>query len=285
MKTTAPILFDVTYEVGFDGELGAVVSVDAHSHLDFADAEIFLADTVARELYDAGLDDGPIFGLEIEHLWRVEHPLDIDEDDCAEDRWTYSYTEHQRPGAIAVTRFQIAHPWSRPAVAPDAPRAERNRRTGQFTVEGVDYFPLMCINHPDEPAQCALDQDRFIDPAPEDLVDGNIHYCRHCYDDYNVRVRAAREKALAPTRTRAFLDICDEDIIGRAFGFPLRRDHLVAVLERTDFDGSGRRALTAFADAYRAAALDHTLPVAVGNPGWRVLLLTDIVHLVADYGA
>ena len=279
--------FDITYECGFDGELGSVMSLDAHGHLSFDDAEVFLADTVERELRDAGFDESPAFGLEIERLWRGEHPLELedDPDDGYGNRWTYSYTETERPGAVPVTRFQIASPWSRAATSAGGPRANRDRKTNEFIDEGVDYFPLMCIHHPDEPAVSGMPEHLFIDPSPESVIDGNVHYCAPCLSAFNTRLRVAREKVLAPERTEAFLAATDDEVILRAYGYPLRRDDLTAVLTGADTDGRGRRALTRFADAYRAAVGDRTHPIAVAQPGWKVLMLSDVEHLVADYSA
>jgi len=276
--------YDTTYEMGFDGDLGGIVSIDAHGHLDPTDADIFLADVVAQELYEGSYDECPTFGIEIEHLWRTEHPLDSDDYDPELDgeRWTYSYTPHERAGAVAVTRFQIAHPWARPAVSPDGPRAERDRRTNEFTEDGVDHFPLVCVHHPEEPAIVGVPESRFANPTR--AIDGQVHYCSPCYAAFTERLRVATEKAVAPERARTFLKKSDDDteVIARAFGFPLLRDHLAAVLDGLDDDGSARRGITAFADAYRAAA-DATTPVAVATPGWHVLMLSDVLHLVEDY--
>lgn len=278
---------DTTYECGFDGELGSIMSVDAHGHLDFSDAEVFLADVVARELHDGGFDEGPNFGLEIEHLWRTEHPLAIEDDEDSEygERWTYSYTENERPGAVAVTRFQVASPWARPAVSPTADRATTDRRTHKFTVEGVDYFPLLCIHHPDEPAVTGIPVDRFIDPSPENVLDALVHYCGPCHTAFNERMRIATEKAWAPERTTEFLAATDDDdeVVAIAFGQPLRRTHLDAVLNGTDTDGSARRGLAAFAGSFRAASVKLRSPVAVAQPGYKVLMLSDIEHLVEGY--
>lgn len=100
--------YDTTHEM-CDGDLGSVMSIDAHGHLDDADVEMFMATAVAEELYDT-LD----FGLEVEHLWRSMHPLDDEEYDEEEtgERWEYSYSAEERLGAIAVTRFQVASPWA-----------------------------------------------------------------------------------------------------------------------------------------------------------------------------
>lgn len=276
--------FDITYELGFDGEIGSVVSIDACGHLPFTDAELFLADTVARELCDAGYGEPFAFGLEIEHLWRSEHPFTGDDelDDDIGERWTYTYTAGKRPGAVPVTRFQIAHPWARPAASAHSPRAIRERRTGEFTETGIDHFPLLCIHHPDEPAVTAIPAGRFIDPAPESVIDGHVHYCGPCHATFNERMRIATEKAMAPVRTRTYLDATSGEVIS-TFPIELRRADVVAVLEERDADGSSRSALITFADAYRAAAEHPLKPIAVNRPGYQVLMLSDIEHLVADY--
>lgn len=273
--------FDISYECGFDGDLGSLLSIDAHGHLDFADAEVFLADVVARELADAGFDESPTFGLEIEHLWRSTHPLVTDDDYEYEDRWTYDYTAREREGAVPVTRFQIASPWSRPAIGPNAPRETRDRRTNEFTTDGIDYWPVMCVKHPDEPASTGIPESRFADLDPALSLDGQVHYCNPCANAFHERLRIATEKMWAPERAGAFLAASEDRVIALAFGFPLRRLDLARVLHRTDVDGAGRRGLAAFAGAWRAAGGERT--VAVAQPGWKVLTITDVEHLVEDY--
>lgn len=274
--------YDLTYEMGFDGDIGCLMSVDAHGHLDHLDAEMFLADTVCQELWEAGREACPDFGLEIEHLWRTEHPLALEDAEDSPECWTYSYSDVERRGSLAVTRFHIASPWSRPALAPGAPRAERDRRTHLFTAEGVDHFPLMCIHHPDEPAASAIAESLFIDPSPHSL-DGHIHYCTPCRTAFDQRLKIARAKAMAPERISAFLEVEGDELVARAYGLPLRRRDLSAVLRGADRDGAGRRALAAFAEAYHASPGDDERPIAIANPGYRLIVLSDIQHLVADY--
>ena len=285
MTTTTD--FDLTYECGFDGDLGSVMSIDAHGHLSFEDADLFLADVVERELFDHRHGEGPPFGLEIEHLWRSEHPFvpdDMDEhSDDYDARWTYEYDTAETTGSIAVTRFQIASPWSRAATSPTADRAERDRRSGEFVLDGVDHYPLMCIHHPDEAATTSISAERFIDPAPEHVLDGHVHYCLPCHSAFTARLRIATEKLMAPERTAAFLEVSGDKIVAATFGFELRRSDLAIVLEGCDIDGAARRRLNAFADAHRQTGAKVHRPIASGMPGHKVLMLSDIHHLVEDY--
>lgn len=279
--------YDLTYEMGFDGDLGNLVSIDAHGHLDFTAAELFLADTATSELYDAGFEECPTFGLEIEHLWRSEHPFvsdDQDEhDDDFSERWTYHYSAEERPDAVAVTRFLVASSWSREATGPNAPRAQRDRRTGELTEDGVDSWPLLCIHHPDEPAVSGISEDRFADPDPGKVIDGNIHYCSPCLAAFEERLRIATEKAWAPERAAEFLAVFAEDVIAVTAGHELRRGDLEAVLHGRDGDASARRRLTAFEDTHRASGAREHRPVFTVQPGYKSLILSDIHHLVEDY--
>ena len=277
MTTTTPT-YDTTHECDLDGELGGLQSVDAHGHLDAASADIFLADTVQRELYDAGYDWCPAFGLEIEQLWRSEHLLHIEDTEC----WTYRYTTDEHEGAIPVTRFQIASPWARPSVGAGAQRAARDRRTGAYVEEGVDEWPLLCVHHPDEPAVTGIPESRFIDADSADVIDGQVHYCRPCATDFTERLKVARQKQMAPVHATEFLAASDAVEISRAYEHWLRREDLEAVLAGTDRDGRGRRALSAFAGAFRAASKDPSLRVAQA-PGYKSLYVYDIEHLVEGY--
>lgn len=275
--------FDLTYEIDFDGGLGSLISVDAHGHLDHADTEVFLADVVERELYEAS-EHMPTFGVEIEYLWRSTHPLSDDDDDGEYDtRWTYHYTDTEREHAIAVTRFQISSPWSRPSTSPTGPRATRNRRTGGFLEEGVDHFPLVCIHHPEETAVTAIPETRFIDPDPACVIDGHVHYCGPCAKVFSERLAAAQNRALAPVHAKAVLNaVGDADVLARAFGFPLRTDDISHLIGGTDHSGASRRAVRAFLDAYRAAGGHRYV---VRTPGFLVLSVTDLTCLVEHYCA
>lgn len=277
--------YDLTYECGFDGELGNMASIDAIGHLGHLDVELFLAD-VADELENAGYDECPTFGLEVEHLWRSEHPFQLDTEDGLDEEgtapWTYHYTTEEREDAVAVTRFQIASPWAREAVSPRAERAVRDRRTGEHTIEGVDSWPLMCIHHPDRPATVAIPEERFSDPG-DDVLDGNIHYCSPCMLAFEKRVKIATERAWAPERTAEFLAVFTDDTVALAFEHPLLRADLDAALNGRDGDGSARRRLRAFEDAYRATGRKEHRSIATAMPGYKSLMLSDIHWLVEDY--
>lgn len=190
-----------TYEIGGDGELYGIATVDADGHLDYLDAELFMATTVAEE-FDDGEEYVHTFGFEIEHLWRSEHPLDPEEYDDEEGgspRWTYHYTTEERPGAVAVTRFRVADPWSRPALTPRGERATpKTRGSNDWIEEGVDDFPIMCIHHPEETAVSGIPTDRFADTEEtrSRALDGYIHYCRPCLRDFDERYRIARAEAM-----------------------------------------------------------------------------------------
>ncbi|MBN9214746.1 MAG: hypothetical protein J0J04_08020 [Microbacterium sp.] len=223
---TAHPAYDLTYESSFSGELGSLFSIDAHGHLDDRDAELFMADVVASEVF---VEDPYDFGFEIEHLWRSVHPFVCgDGEDCEGDHdtaGTYHYTEEKREEAVAVTRFQIASPWSRPATAPDAPRARNDRRSGAFLEVGVDYWPVVCVHHPDEPAVTGIPVSRFVEGTVG--VDGHIHYCTPCLREFEVREKRARTIAEA----ELFLEHHDNGLIARADGnHELTTDHLRGLL-------------------------------------------------------
>lgn len=189
-----------TYEIGGDGELYGIATVDADGHLDYLDAELFLATAVAEEL-DDGEDYVHPFGIEIEHLWRSEHPLDpeeYDDEDGLSKRWTYSYSDTEIVGSVPVTRFRVADPWSRPALTPRGPRATpKTRGSNDWIEEGVDDFPVMCINHDDEPATVGVPKEQFVNDAEDDALEGYVHYCSPCSDAFRVRLAEARREALA----------------------------------------------------------------------------------------
>lgn len=284
--TTTPE-YDLVHELGFDGDLGSILSVDAHGHLPFEDAELFLADVVEREIFDYRHGAGPVFGLEIEHVWRSTHRFVPDDGDEHEDeygeRWSYEYATEETAGSIAVTRFQIASPWSRAAVSPTADRAERDRRTGDFLVEGVDHFPVMCCKHPDELAVTGIPSARFTDPDPAYVLDGHVHYCKPCHEAFNDRIRIATERAMAPIRVEEYLGAEGPETISIVFGHPLLRSDLTDVHAGNDSDGGRRRRLAAFADAYETTLAQLHRPVVTAMPGYKVLMLSDIRHLVADF--
>lgn len=252
--------YDPTYEMCFDGELGSLISLDAHGHLDARDVEMFMATAVADEFYDT-LD----FGFEVECLWRTEHPYVDDEFDAEEigERWTYHYNAAETDGAIAVTRFQVASPWAfagdarsgqvssadaesplrvtvagvRQRVCPTCgngtltppskwsttarcdgddcsyqlpPKPTIVRRGSQYArredFDGWgDRFPLMCINHPDEPATTGIPAEQVID-ADDAAIDGSVHMCHPCSKGFQQRMAKARQLAMAPLNIARFLD-------------------------------------------------------------------------------
>lgn len=57
----------------------------------------------------------------------------------------------------------------------------------------MDYFPLLCVHHPDEPAQTGIPAERFSDPRG--AVDGYVHYCGPCAADFHQRWAAALTQA------------------------------------------------------------------------------------------
>ena len=188
---------DITREMDGDGELYGVISVDAHGHLDFAEAELFMALVVNEELYEEE-EHTHSFGIEIEHLWRTTHPLDRDDYASSDgERWTYWYTTDERPGSIAVTRFQVASPWARAAVTPLGAHATRDPKSGEWIEEGVDYFPVMCVNHPDERARVGMPESRFVESERTKALEGLIHYCHPCADDFHRRWDEAVRVAVA----------------------------------------------------------------------------------------
>lgn len=189
------ISYGRTYEMCFDGELGSLTSLDAKGHLDDLTVELFMATAVSEWIGD---DEPNIFGIEVEHLWRKEYPFvpdTEDEDDEYESRWSFGYTENEIEGSIAVTRFSIASPWSFAALSPEGPQLERNRRTHEYDEEGVDYFPILCVNHPDEPAQSGVHQSQVINPPL--VIRDYVYFCRPCSDRFHERLAEARKKALA----------------------------------------------------------------------------------------
>ncbi|SDH37615.1 hypothetical protein [Microbacterium sp. 77mftsu3.1] len=280
MTTTMPA-YSTTHEMDEEGHPVSLVSIDAHGHLDFEDAEVFLADVVADELATAGYEEGPTFGLEVEHLWRGTRPVPGYESE--QEGWVeYVYFAYDEVDTIAVTRFQIASPWAREATSPTAPRAERDRRTGKLLEEGVDSWPVVCIHHPEEPAVTGIPESRFVDPTP--AIDGHVHYCAPCYELFSKRLTLATAKALAALRAEEFLYDYDDDVIARAFDFALTTDDLRAVAEGTDLTGRGRRALTAFSEAWKGANGPAIVATALHGNGTRQNLhAADIAHLVEDY--
>lgn len=157
MATT--ISYDLTYESDSDGTLRDIASVDAHGHLEDREVEVFLADVVTRELDESGYYDEPLtFGLEVEHLHRIEVPVPADEDEGIDAHTVYAYLPEPDQDSIPVTRFQIASPWTR---------------------RGTDE-PLMCIHHPEEPAAAGLPESWFSDAGEDIVIDGHIHYCAMC---------------------------------------------------------------------------------------------------------
>ena len=190
------IAYGTTHEMGYDGEIGSLCSLDASGHLDDADVEVFLASAFDEYFWD---EEPLTFGIEVEHLWRVTQPFEFLDGEEPEDghaeRWTYHYLTAERSGAIPVTRFLIDSPWSFPATSPEGPRLERNRRTHEFDVEGVDYFPMLCVNHPDRPATTGYPESSVIDPPL--VIDGTVPMCGECSRSFSERLAEARRKALA----------------------------------------------------------------------------------------
>lgn len=187
--------YDCTYEMCFDGEIGSLVSLDARGHLPDAEVELFMATVVVEEVGDR--DDEPLtFGIEVSHLWRREHPFVPDDGDEHEEeyekRWTYSYSADETEGSIAVTKFEIASPWSAPRLHPHGPRLERNRRTHEFDEEGVDYYPILCANHPDRTASTGYPEHQVIDP--EFVLDGYVNMCSECSASFSQRLSEARKR-------------------------------------------------------------------------------------------
>lgn len=279
--------YDLTYEIGFDGDLGSLISIDAQGHLEPSDVELFVADVVREELDSAGYDTCPAFGLEVEHLWRSFHPLDLDHDEIEAsgyaDRWAYQYTSHERDGTEAITRFQVASPWSREAIGPNSDRAVRDRRTGEHTIAGVDSWPVLCVHHPDEPAVTGIPEQRFSSTKPGQVIDGHVYYCLPCSQAFNQRMEAATEKAMATFRVESFLDACEDDVIAQEPSTSLHRSDLLSVLHGDDATGAARWRIAAFANAYRAYRTLESTPVAIAHRGNSVLKLSDIHHLVEGY--
>lgn len=195
MGITSALNYESTYEMCFDGEIGSLVSLDAFGHLTDAEVDLFMVTAIVDEVGDR--DEEPLtFGIEVSHLWRVTHPFvpdEMDESDDYESRWTFSYSEEQTPGAIPVTKFEVASPRSVPRLEPNSPRLERNRRTHEFDVTGVDYFPVVCVNHPEEPATTGYPESRVIDPKL--VLDGYVHMCQPCSRDFSLRLEEAYRKA------------------------------------------------------------------------------------------
>lgn len=188
------IAYDKTYEMGFDGEMGSLVSLDAEGHLDDRAVELFMASAVA-EAFEC--EEGPLaMGFDVEYLWRSTHPYDDGDFDPEEigERWTFSYTGDEREGAVPVTRFQVNSTWTLPALSEDGDRMFRNRRTGEFDVEGVDYFPIVCVNHPDEVAVSGVHESQVIDPPR--VIDRYVYFCRPCSERFHARLTEARKRAL-----------------------------------------------------------------------------------------
>lgn len=270
--TTARRAYDLTYESSFSGELGSLNSIDAHGHLDDRDAELFMADIVANEVFVEVPYD---FGFEIEHLWRSVHPFVCEDgEDCDGDHdtaGTYHYTEEEREDAVAVTRFQIASPWSRPATAPEAPRAQTDRRTGAFLTDGVDYWPVVCIHHPDEPAMAGIPVSRFVEGTVG--IDGHIYYCRPCLRDFEAREKRARTIAEA----ELFLEHHDEGLVARADGkHDLTTAHLRGLLA-SDIDAI--QAANRFVTSWKA--VDGGYRVGDGRDAFHLYLAT-VQRLIED---
>lgn len=270
---TAQPAYDLTYESSFSGELGSLFSVDAHGHLDDRDAELFMADVVAGEVY---AEDPYDFGFEIEHLWRSVHPFVCgDGEDCEGDHdtaGTYHYTAEEREDAVAVTRFQIASPWARPAVAPDAPRENTDRRSGKLLVDGVDYWPVVCIHHPDEPAVTGIPASRFVEGTVG--IDGHVHYCTPCLREFEVR----EKRAYTIAQAELFLEHkIDGDLIARAApGQELTTGHVRGLL-RGDIDAV--EAANRFVTAWDAAGGGYV--VGNGQDG-HTLYLSTVKRLIED---
>lgn len=266
--------FDMTYGVGFGGDIGSLMSVDAHGHLDDREAELFMAGVVASELDHE--EEPRDFGFEIEHLWRTQHPFVCDDgEDCEGDHdagWTYAYSDEQITDAVAVTRFQVASPWSRPAFGPDAPRAESHRRTHKFLVDGVDRWPLMCVHHPDEPAITGIPVSRFVEGTTG--LDGHIHYCHPCLRDYEVRAKRGYTIAAA----ELFLEHWDDGaVIARADGNHELTSARLRGLLTGDIDAV--EAANRFVTAWTAAGGGYM--VADGRDAFHLYLST-VKQLIED---
>lgn len=194
------LTYTTTREIDGDGELWGIASLDVDGHISHDAAELFMVTTLAEELSEDEDFVHPL-GIEIEHLWRSEHPMSADEYDAEYmgERWTYHYTEQERPGSVPVTRFQIASHWTRPATSPTAPRATRDPKTGEWTEEGVDYYPIVCVKHPDTLAVTGIPIERFTKDSRSQALDGMIYYCRPCSADFDERwlaaLAVAREEA------------------------------------------------------------------------------------------
>lgn len=151
--------FDTTYELQFDGDLGSIMSIDAHGFLDFADQELFVAGVLEEELCYA---DVPY--LEVEQLWRTEHPADDFED---ASRWEYAYSKAETCGALAVTRFQVASYWSH-----------------------------LCVNHPDELATQGFPASNIVEDQQHLAENGYVYLCKPCAKRFSDRLHAAQAAAM-----------------------------------------------------------------------------------------
>jgi len=174
LDPTTGVVYDTAYEVDADGGTGSLASVDAQGHLDPAVADLFFhAVVLADEQFG---DARATWGYDVELLWRTEHPMDQDPEYEGTDSggWTYHYTTEERPGAMAVTRWQ--------------PTWLRLTKAGE---------PLLCVNHPNETAWASVPEHRVIVDHPDEVVDGYVHFCKPCADDFWLREQRTNDAARA----------------------------------------------------------------------------------------